>query len=233
MATLGGCAAHDRKQTERAQKTSQEMKSLLKLREMGMLDNRHIDAARFFKAKHSEIRMAPTIRRILEDAIIGDMAINEIEAKYGWPARSAKAVIATLLDIISEAKVTGRYSHPDPDDGLIEYLTATDFDHELFGLMDRYGLTVMEARTLVLMLRAPGRAITAEALHAKLYADNPDPPDIKIHSVRISFLRKKIARDYTITSYINLGWKLVEAGAGESRKTIATGKNITKMTEKA
>ena len=200
------------------------MKSLLRLKGLGLLENRHIEAARFFRARHSEIRMAPTIRKILEAAILEDMSIGEIEKEYGWPPRSAKAVIATLLDIVAEAKVTGRYSPPKQDEGLIEYLTATDFDAELFDLMDRYGLTIMEARTLALMLRAPGRTISAEALHAKLYAATPDAPDIKVHSVRISGMRRKIARDYRILNYIKLGWKLVETGAEDRQKSLVTAK---------
>lgn len=175
-----------------------------------LVENR-LEAAERFRLERARLDLTPTMRAILEDALIRAMPVTEMERKYRWPARSAKAIVGVLLDILGESATpeVGLQGTRAPAQQMLEHITAMGFDRALAGHMARWGLNLGEARVLEIMRRAPDMTMTREALIARLCPHDDDPPDGKIVDVRISRLRKKITGSgVAIQTLWGIGWKL-------------------------
>ncbi len=174
--------------------------------------NRLVTAERY-RLGHNSLPIPPTMRAILDDALIHAKPVTQMEDDFGWPARSAKAIVGVLLDVLAEdgARI-GTAPPPETHSarGLLDHLCATGFDHDIARHMDRWGLSIGEARVLEIMRRAPDMIISRDALMARMYPRNDDPPVPKIIDVRIASLRAKLAGSgVEIRTLYRVGWKLI------------------------
>jgi DNA-binding MarR family transcriptional regulator len=188
------------------------MKIIMQLKARGLLTESQVLAAWKFSRAPRDFEVAPTFYRVLHDAIINEEPLEAMEKRRGWPARSAKAIIGLLLHALQEMGATHM---PPEDEGLREqvaFLTATDDMGEVSGLMSSYGLTLKEARLLLILKRARDRELGRDILHARLYYDRPDdPPEGKIIDVMICKMRAKLqSSPWKIETVWGVGYRLTE-----------------------
>lgn len=168
-------------------------------------------AAQRFRQSHNSMALPPTMRKVLHEALIEGKSVQLMERQNGWPARSAKAIVGVLLDVLAEWEDQEKIA-PEPDNSAaaqLDHLTAAGFDQELARHMRLFGLNYGEARLLETLRRAPGMALSREVLHARLYAHDAFPPSLKIIDVRICQIRKKIAgTGIEIRTIHGMGWQL-------------------------
>lgn len=177
-----------------------------------LLERNRQAAAERFRLDHERLALAPTMRAILGDALLHAMPVTELERKYCWPARSAKAIVGVLLDLLAEDPAAHPPAPQTDGSGArrkLEHLCAFGFNREIARHMDRWGLSQSEARVLEIMRRAPDMTISRDAMLARMYPHDDDPPDPRIFTTCISNLRRKLAGSpVRIKTLPGLGWKL-------------------------
>lgn len=171
------------------------MNYILKLQSDGYIERQHVLAATKWRDNYTRMFLAPSLFRIMHDAVIKGLGGEAIEAKHNLPARSAKAVVRMILTALDECEGIFFTSPNDAEDAFTverEYLTGTNIA-EQSKVMETFGLTATEAR-LFIVLRNSGKFETREAIHTRLYADyKKDAPDLKIIDVLICKMRPKLA----------------------------------------
>ena len=168
-------------------------------------------AAQRFRQNHNSMALPPTMRKVLHQALIEGQPVQAMERQNGWPARSAKAIVGVLLDVLAEWEDQEK-SAPDPDNSAaarLDHLTAAGFDQDIARHMRLLGLNYGEARLLETLRRAPGMILSREVLHARLYAHDAFPPSLRIIDVRLSRIRQKLAgTGIEIRTIHGMGWQL-------------------------
>lgn len=192
----------------------QPLQNIVALKRRGLLTEQQVLAAHRFARNPNAFVIAPTLYRVLNDAILLDEPLEAMEKRRGWPARSAKAILGLILHALQEMGATHAEEGPDAasDREIVDFLAADDV-RDLLPLMERHGLTQREARLFRILQRAEGRYIGQEALLARLYADRPDdPPDRKVLGVFVSKIRGKLeGSPWRIETEHGVGYRLVKA----------------------
>ncbi len=146
-------------------------------------------------------------------------ATEAIERRNGWPPRSAKVMIRLCLDVLlePEAKTTKRVRIVENNDvssmrAEVAYLRAQE-PQDWIELGIAYGLTKMQARTLVIMQRAGNRVLSKAKILEILYDASSDAiPDVKVIDVYVCHLRRKLAGSpLSIRTVWGVGYQLVDS----------------------
>ncbi|MDD8022671.1 MAG: winged helix-turn-helix domain-containing protein [Paracoccaceae bacterium] len=194
------------------------MKVILDMYRRGTLSDGQVDAAKRWREDPYKVMLAPILFRILHDVCIKELGLEEIEARHGWPARSAKAIIGLILTAISECDGF-LIAKPDvADAGLreqVEFLTAGDVD-AISGPMQAFGLSLTEARLFEILRRGQGKTLSKDMLHRRLYAglNDADLPDLKTIDVHVCKLRAKLEKAGSmqrIATVWGTGYRIKEA----------------------
>ena len=168
-------------------------------------------AAQRFRQSHDRLSLPPTMRKVLHQALIEGQSVQVMEQQNGWPARSAKAIIGVLLDILAEREDQEKRD-TDPDASAaaqLDHLTAAGFDQDIARHMMQFGLNYGEARVLETLKRAPDMILSREVLHARLYAHDAFPPALSIIDVRLSKIRQKLrGTGIDIRNIHGMGWQI-------------------------
>ncbi len=207
------------------------MKIIMQLKARGLLTESQVLAAWKFSRAPRDFEVAPTFYRVLHDAIINEEPLEAMEKRRGWPARSAKAIIGLVLHALQE--MGGTHAEPPDREDLREqvaFLTARDDMPELSVLMKSHGLSLFEARLLLILRRARGREMSTEMLYSRLYSNHPDDtPEIKIVNVMVCKMRAKLrGSPWTIETVWGIGYRLVEQTppAPDARWLLWYGENV-------
>ncbi|MBW6506175.1 MAG: helix-turn-helix domain-containing protein [Rhodobacteraceae bacterium] len=202
------------------------MKTIMRMRGLELLTEQQVLTAHKFKLNPNRFNLAPTLFRVLRDAIILDTPLEQMERVRGWPARSAKAIISVLLFAIEETEgmfwtAPGEPAVEDQVEKLaetLEYVTGKDVG-ERAEVMHRWHLTPGQAQLFLILKRANGAVLSAETIHNRLYHNRiDDPPQIKIINVFICKIRQRLAGSpFRIITIRDTGYRLVEEGAVEGR----------------
>ncbi|WP_157973500.1 helix-turn-helix domain-containing protein [Tropicimonas sp. IMCC34043] len=200
------------------------MQTIVSLKRKGLLTEQQVLAAYRFYRNPNAFVIAPTLYRVLHDAILQDEPLEAMEKRRGWPARSAKAIVGLTLHALQEMNATHQEIDEDAATAreTVEYLSADDV-RDLIPLMERFGFSQREARLFRILQRSVDRSIGKDALLARLYADRPDdPPDHKILDVYVSKIRKKLeGSPYQIRTEHGVGFCLVERAPDPSDRALS------------
>lgn len=195
------------------------MKTIHRLRAAGRLtETQMLTAFRFYRNPNT-FRMAPSTFRILREIIIDEVPLEVLEERRGWSARSAKVVLSVLLNAIEEVEGDFWPIDDSADDAALaqvaEYFVNGD-QTEVMRLQTALGLSKLEARVLRLLLINFGSPVSIEALFQATYFDDDPPHDgKKTLSVRISHIRKRIAKlDLKVKCLHSAGYLLYSDGEG-------------------
>lgn len=189
------------------------MQNIINLQRRGYLTEQQVLQAHKFSVNPQSYELAPTFYRILHDAIIKQEPLESMEKRRGWPARSAKAIIGTILHAIQETGGVIATEAPEDIQALREELEYVKADNslELMPLVSTFGFTTTEAQIFLILQRSPGMQVGKEAIHNRLYSARPDDaPEIKIVDVLVCKLRKKLeGTSWSIETIWGVGYKLV------------------------
>ncbi|WP_198666043.1 winged helix-turn-helix domain-containing protein [Tropicimonas sp. IMCC34043] len=198
----------------------QPLQNIVALKRKGLLTEQQVLAAHRFSKNPNAFVVAPTLYRVLHDAILRDEPLETMEKRRGWPARSAKAIVGLILHALQEMQ--GSHEEAGEDDAsareTVAFLMADDA-RDLIPLMERFGFTQREARLFRILERSAGNCIGKETLLARLYADRPlDTPDQKILDVFVCKIRKKLdGAPCRIETEHGVGYRLVKLQAPGER----------------
>ena len=193
------------------------MKSIHRLRSRGHLtETQALTALRFWRSPNA-FRLAPTLFRILREIVIDEVPLEEIEARRGWPARSAKAILAVILHAMEETDglFWGEGTQDDAR-AILEYLHDLD-GQELAELCERFALTPQQGRVMAALNRRFGEVVTHEALIRQVFAGTDEVSDAQaqIGTVMVPLRRKLRPAGLVIRLQRGVGYALEHApGSG-------------------
>lgn len=193
------------------------MKAILTLHRRGLLTGPQLAVAERWRQDPIGFRLTPTLFRVLHDAILKGKSLEEMEARFLWPARAAKAIISEVLNALIESE--GVFWN-DPLTGAgdallreqIAYLTGDAVDGRI-ALIEALGLTDVQARLLLILRTARGGVMPREILLRRLYHGRAEDeiPDPKIIDVHIYNLRARLPEGMRIETLWGQGFRLIEA----------------------
>lgn len=193
------------------------MQVFLDLLHKGYLTPEQLSAAQAWRDNPTRMFLAPSLFRIMHDAVFKELSITSIEARHSLPERSAKAILRLVLQSLYECESIFIRKPDDASDqhrAEIEYLSGTNVDL-LTDLMRSFSLSRSEGRLLAILMNAKGHAIDYDTLHARLYADRTgDLPNVETVRVMICKLRQKlVGSQFRIETVWGVGFKLVTSEA--------------------
>ncbi|MBD3788142.1 MAG: hypothetical protein IE922_14465 [Sphingomonadales bacterium] len=181
------------------------MKTILDMRRRKVLTEQQVLTAARYHRNPTAFRLAPTLHRIMHDIVISEAPLETYEEMRGWPARSAKAIISTILFAMEEAQ--GDHYEPREEDRAsiddlrekLDWLTGSDVV-ELAEAMQEHDLTPLEGRMFLILRHQIGKWIAPEIVMRRMYSDrlDADMPEPKLFDVFLCKLRKKVAAHYEI-----------------------------------
>lgn len=190
------------------------MQAIQRLHKTGKLTDQQAIAAARFARNPNAANLSPTLHRVLHDIVVEGVPLEVLEKRRGWACRSAKVVLAVVLDAMVERG--GADPIPEPSEAEITaqeklaYLTD-DLDQERVAMVRQYGFTSSEAALVIALRRAKGRSLSKEHLLRIMHPNrNPDEmPDAKIVDVFVCKIRKKLkGKALAITTDWGLGYRL-------------------------
>lgn len=191
------------------------MHALLELYAKGYLTGEHISAAKSWRDNPVKMFLAPSMFRIMHDAIFKDLGVQAIEHRHGLPDRSAKAILRLILQALYECESIFIRRPEDASDAHraeIELLRGENVD-DLSDLMTRFSISPMQARVFLVLQNAGGRTVPYDTLAQRTwrFSHDGDPPDINTLKVLICKLKKAISgSEFTISTVRGIGFRLIE-----------------------
>jgi len=187
------------------------------LKKRGSLTDQQVLAAYKFSRRPYDFKLSPSLFRVLRELIVDEMPIEVFEKRRGWPARSAKQCLRLLLDSLIEVDGDRYHSVAEVDEEAdavekLEYVTASDAAGLLL-TMRRHGLTMIEAKFVLALDRAPNRTLSKEGLMRRLYDDRStdEMPATKVLDVHLSHVRPKL-KGVRIATIQGMGYQLIREG---------------------
>lgn len=190
------------------------MNNVMNLRRRGFLTEQQVLTAARFKKNPNDFKLAPTLYRTLFDIIVRDIPLETIERERGWPTRSAKLLLSQLLYAIEECYGWWIGEDPKPESDTVRklsddltFVTGQD-DQQISKLIEEFGFTLKEARLFLILSNSPGKVFSKETLIRRLYYGQSEDeiPEMKIVDVFIWRIRKKLPKDFRITTHWGVGY---------------------------
>ena len=191
------------------------MHALLDLYANGYLTDEHISAAKSWRDNPVKMFLAPSMFRIMHDAIFKDLGVEAIEHRHGLPGRSAKAILRLILQALYECESIFIRRPEDASDAHraeIELLRGENVD-DLSDLITRFSISPMRAKIFLVLKNAGGRMVTYDTIAQRTwrFSHNGNPPAVSTLKVQICHLRKAISgSEFTIKTVHGIGYSLIE-----------------------
>ena len=126
----------------------------------------HMRAAVQYVKMRNHLQMPEYQKQILDEALVVGVHLTNMEAKYGWPARSAKAIIGVLLTSMYLPEHLPSVVPPVADETAQEDQVATIMRTLLVHRRVAVLLRVLMERT--------DRAVSYEALIEEIWLNDPN-----------------------------------------------------------
>lgn len=191
------------------------MNTLLRMHRRGLLTEEQLRTAEKFGKAPAAYALPDSLREVLMDVVVRDEGLEYLEKKRGWPCRSGKVAVELALDALHRSRKApaGETGEAASDREMVAFMAADDIEG-LIPAMQKYGLTALEARLFLLLLRAGPSGATKETLLRRMYHNRADdPPGETSLNVYVCRLRKRLEAEgapYRIDTHFGVGYRMVE-----------------------
>lgn len=187
------------------------MQNVNRLQTTGFLTRKQAATARDIFQGKLRVDLPAPMMEILQALVCNDRPLQEFEQDLGWASRSAKVVLAVILDACASAPNVSRLRLVDCADIEVKRYIDDQIGAELAKICEVYRVSLLQAKLLAMLNRRAGRAVTYDALIRAAWADGNEPQDasntLRVH---IRKVRQRLkGRGVEIMTIWGAGYKLM------------------------
>lgn len=154
------------------------------------LSSAHMRAAMLYLKRRETITLPGYQAQILDDVFVRGILLTEMEKKYGWPDRSAKAIIGVLLtSLFSDPVALEPTGEQYGNEAELPVSSISEFHI-------KYKMTPNEALLFDALATRANRILSVQSLADYIYQGENGGPEAAERSIRVLVhkVRKKLAK---------------------------------------